>query len=73
MSVGAASDDFTRCIASLIVVPRAQCSDAAEHMPLAERMAGRESRAAGLHAALLGHALGHDGNIVKKLCYFRVL
>jgi hypothetical protein len=38
--------------------------------------AGREPRKGGavrLHATLLGHALGHDRDVVKKLCYFREL
>ena len=37
-------------------------------MPLAERLAvPNASRAGGLHAILLGHLLGHDVAMVKKL------
>jgi hypothetical protein len=46
----------------------AALSGSAEHMPLAERMAVvKASRAAGLHAVLLGHVLGHKAVVVKIL------
>ncbi len=52
---------------SLIVVPRTQCSDAAEHI----RLPGwGEAAQSDCIATLLGHALGHYTFIANSMFYF---